>query len=63
MKNRGNLRPVKVVQYGRVVLEGYFHCFGNSGNIQDGFYTTAIVEHGDGAITEFIADEIIFTDV
>jgi hypothetical protein len=59
---RNGLRPVTAKRY-KEELKGYFHCFGQEGNLEEGVGTYATIELEDGTVTQVDAYNMKFDDV
>lgn len=62
-EKRNGLRPVKLPYAHNEYVNGYFHKFITTGDQQNGFNSTAIIEREDGSIEEWDAVGIIFDDI
>lgn len=61
-EKRNGLRPVTAIQYTKE-LKGYFHCFGQEGNLEDGIGMYATIELENGTVTQVDAYQMKFDDV
>jgi hypothetical protein len=58
---RNGLRPVTAIRHQKEV-KGYFHCFGQEGNLEDGIGIYATIELEDGTVTQVDAYKMKFDD-
>jgi hypothetical protein len=61
-EKRNDLRPVLISWNGENV-KGYFHCFCQVGNVEEGIEQYALVELEDGTVIQPFAHGIKFEDV
>lgn len=61
-ENRMGLRPV-LINWNNKDVKGYFHCFCQVGNIEEGIDHYAMVELEDGTVIQTFAHGIKFEDV
>ena len=61
-ESRNGLRPITATSYGEE-LKGYFHCFGQEGNLEEGIGTYATIELEDGTVRQVDAYKMKFDDV
>lgn len=59
---RNGLRPVTAISF-QEELKGYFHCFSQEGNLEEGIGTYATIELEDGTVRQVDAFKMKFDDV
>jgi hypothetical protein len=59
---RNGLRPVTAKHYNQLFI-GYFHCFGQEGNLEDGVGMYATIELEDGTVIQVDAYSMKFDDI
>lgn len=62
---RNGLRPVTVTirEPKRKAFEGYFHCFSQEGDVEEGIHLYATVELKDGRVLQIEPQHMKFEDV